>query len=167
MLVAAAIGPWTLLVVTVAFIGILKSCLDSGTDSMDESINKSSGIVAHVMVTDSTHNGFRVVYATAVPVTDERFAEICGRPGVQAGFENLKREAPKHFGGNLLDADICDFALYAYRFPVDKDIRIHNIFVTGKEKMDFYVRKNRACRDARHGCTTALNRATSISMRAI
>ena len=156
VLVAAAIGPWTLLVVTVAFIGILKSCLDSGTDSMDESINKSSGIVAHVMVTDSTHNGFRVVYATAVPVTDERFAEICGRPGVQAGFENLKREAPKHFGGNILDADICDFALYAYRFPVDKDIRIHNIFVTGKEKMDFYVRKNPGL----PGCATWMHHGT-------
>lgn len=51
-------------------------------------------------------------------------------------------KAPEHFGGNLLETDICDFALYAYRFPIDKDVRIHNIFVAGKEKMDFYVRNN-------------------------
>ena len=40
------------------------------------------------------------------------------------------------------NSDICDFALYVYKFPIDKDIRIHNIFVAGKEKMDFYVRDN-------------------------
>lgn len=53
--------------------------------------------------------------------------------GYSGGFENLKRKAPEHFGGNLLETDICDFALYAYRFPIDKDVRIHNIFVAGKE----------------------------------
>ena len=76
VLIAAAIGPWTLLVVAVLIIGTLKCCLTTDSDSIDESINKSPGIVAHVMVLDSTDNGFRVVYATAAPVTDERFAEI-------------------------------------------------------------------------------------------
>ena len=80
VLIAAAIGPWTLLVVAVLIIGTLKCCLTTDSDSIDESINKSPGIVAHVMVLDSTDNGFRVVYATAEPVTDERFAEICDRP---------------------------------------------------------------------------------------
>ena len=94
ILIAAAIGPWTLLVVAVLIIGTLKCCLTTDSDSIDESINKSPGIVAHVMVLDSTDNGFRVVYATAEPVTDERFAEICDRPGILEGFENLKRKAP-------------------------------------------------------------------------
>ena len=107
ILIAAAIGPWTLLVVAVLIIGTLKCCLTPDSDSIDESINKSPGIVAHVMVLDSTDNGFRVVYATAAPVTDERFAEICDRPGILEGFENLKRKAPEHFGGNLLETDIC------------------------------------------------------------
>lgn len=85
VLIAAAIGPWTLLVVAVLIIGTLKCCLTTDSDSIDESINKSPGIVAHVMVLDSTDNGFRVVYATAAPVTDERFAEICDRPGIWRG----------------------------------------------------------------------------------
>ena len=156
ILIAAAIGPWTLLVVAVLIIGTLKCCLTTDSDSIDESINKSPGIVAHVMVLDSTDNGFRVVYATAAPVTDERFAEICDRPGILEGFENLKRKAPEHFGGNLLETDICDFALYAYRFPIDKDVRIHNIFVAGKEKMDFYVRNNPDL----PGCATWMHHGT-------
>ena len=156
VLIAAAIGPWTLLVVAVLIIGTLKCCLTTDSDSIDESINKSPGIVAHVMVLDSTDNGFRVVYATAEPVTDERFAEICDRPGILEGFENLKRKAPEHFGGNLLETDICDFALYAYRFPIDKDVRIHNIFVAGKEKMDFYVRNNPDL----PGCATWMHHGT-------
>ena len=94
------------------------------------------------MVLDSTKNGFRVIYATAEPVTNEKFVEIATRQEIKDGFERLKKEAPIHFGGNLLEADICDFALYAYRFHIDDDIIIHNIFVAGKEKMDFYVRPN-------------------------
>lgn len=58
ILIAAAIGPWTLLVVAVLIIGTLKCCLTTDSDSIDESINKSPGIVAHVMVLDSTDNGF-------------------------------------------------------------------------------------------------------------
>lgn len=136
------IGPWAILVFLVIVVGLLRMCIPDKTDPMDNSINKSSEIVAHVMVRDSTNNGFRVVYATAEPVTDERFAEICTRTSVRNGFESLEKEAPIHFGNNLLETDICDFALYVYRFPIDKDIRVHNIFVTGKEKMDFYVRDN-------------------------
>ena len=52
--------------------------------------------------------------------------------------------------------DICDFALYAYRFPIDKDVRIHNIFVAGKEKMDFYVRNNPDL----PGCATWMHHGT-------
>lgn len=58
------------------------------------------------------------------------------------GFVRLKFEAPRYFGGSLLNTDICDFAMYAYRFPIDSDIQIHNIFVAGKQKMEMYVRPN-------------------------
>ena len=140
--VAAAIGPWGILMAIVGIVGLVKCCVTKPPDLTEDSINKNSSIVEHVMVTDSTNNGFRVVYATTDPVTNEKYEEICARPNIRDGFNRLKVEAPKHFGGSLLNTDICDFALYAYRFPIDNDVRIHNIFVAGKEKMEFYVRPN-------------------------
>ena len=85
------IGPRAILVFLVIVVGLLRMCIPDKTDPMDNSINKSSEIVAHVMVRDSTNNGFRVVYATAEPVTDERFAEICTRTSVRNGFESLEK----------------------------------------------------------------------------
>lgn len=154
--VMAAIGPWRILVFFVVVIGLLRACIPDTTDPMDNSINKSPEIVAHIMVTDSTGNGFRVVYVTARPVTDERFAEIRARQNIKDGFERLQRETLEHFGNSLLDTDICDFALYAYNFPIDKDIRIHNIFVAGKKKMYLYVQNNPNL----PGCATWMNLGT-------
>lgn len=148
--VAAAIGPWGILVFLVIVIGLFRACLPDSTDPLDRSVNKSVEILEHVSVRDSTDNGFRVVYVTTNAVTDERFREIRSRRHIKEGFERLKREAPGYFGGDLLNADICDFALYAYNFHIDKDIRIHNIFADGKEKMAFYVRPNPAL----PGCAT-------------
>lgn len=140
--VAAAIGPWAFIVAVVIIIGLAKSCMPDSIDPVDNSINKSREIIRHVQVRDSTGNGFRVVYVTRNPVTEERCREIRSRGHIREGFERLQQEAPAHFGGNLLEADICDFALYAYRFRIDDDICIHNIFVAGKQKMEFYVRPN-------------------------
>lgn len=140
--VASAIGPWGILMVIVGIVGLVKCCVMKPPDLAEESINKSGNIVEHVMVLDSTNNGFRVVYATGEAVTNEKYEEIRGRPHIQTRFNRLKVEAPKYFGGSLLNTDICDFALYAYRFPIDNDLRIHNIFVAGKEKMNLYVQPN-------------------------
>ena len=140
--VAAAIGPWGILMTIIGIVGLVKCCVTKPPDLTEESINKSTSIVEHVMVTDSTNNGFRVVYATAEPVTNEKYEEICSRQSLKDGFTKLKYDAPRYFGGSLLNTDICDFALYAYRFPIGNDVRIHNIFVADKEKMEFYVRPN-------------------------
>ena len=96
--VAAAIGPWAFIVAVVIIVGMVKSCIPDGVDPMDNSINKSREIIEHVMVRDSTGNGFRVVYVTKNPVTEERFREIRSRQHVREGFERLQREAPEHFG---------------------------------------------------------------------
>lgn len=141
-LVAAAIGPWAFIVAMVIIVGLVKGCLPDKTDPMDNSVIKAREILEHIMVRDSSGNGFRVVYVTKDPVTGERFREIRSRQHIREGFDRLKEEAPGHFGGSLLETDICDFALYAYRFHIDDDICIHNIFVAGKQKMEFYFRPN-------------------------
>ena len=56
---------------------------------MDNSINKSREIIGHVQVRDSTGNGFRVVYVTRDPVTEERYREIRSRRHIREGFERL------------------------------------------------------------------------------
>ncbi len=140
--VAAAIGPWGIITALVIIIGLIKCSVTKPPDAAEESINEFSDIVEHVMVTDSTQNGFRVVYATKEEVTDEEFEEISTRRSIRDGFNRLKVDAPGHFNGDLLNADICDFALYAYRYHIDDAICIHNIFVAGKEKMNFYVQPN-------------------------
>ena len=106
--ISSAIGPWTWLVTIVIIVAFFKICFTHGPDPVNESINKSAEIVDHIMVLDSTKNGFRVTYATAEPVTNEKFVEIAARQEIKEGFERLKKEAPIHFGGNLLEADICD-----------------------------------------------------------
>lgn len=151
------LGPWTCLVVIVVSIGLARACIPGEkTDPMDNSINKSVEIVEHLYVRDSGDNGFRVVYVTANPVTEERSKEIRSRPAIREGFERLQQDAIVHFKDDLLDADICDFALFAFHYKMDKDIRIHNIFVCGKEKMDMYVRPNPNLPD----CATWMNRET-------
>ncbi len=141
-LVALAIGPWGIIVALAAVIGLMKCCVSKPPDVAEESINRFSDVVEHVTVTDSTHNGFRVVYATNGTVTDEQYQDICTRQSIREGFRRLKSDAPNYFNGDLLNADICDFALYTYRYHIDDEIRVHNIFALGKEKMNFYVRPN-------------------------
>lgn len=153
--IAAAIGPWAFIVAIVIIVGLVKGCLPDKADPMDNDINKSREILEHVMVMDSTYNGFRVVYVTGNAVTEKRFREIRSRQHIREGFERLKREAPEHFGGSLRDVDICEFALYARNFHIDDDIRIHNIFIAG-HRMDDYVQPNPNLPE----CVTSMNYGT-------
>lgn len=154
--IVLAIGPWTILVTIIIIVAIFKACFTSAPDYLNESINKAVEIVQHVTVLDSTDNGFRITYVTALPVTNEKYTEIKTRQSIKDGFERLKMEAPIHFEGNLLEADICDFALYVYRFHIDDDIMIHNIFVAGKDKKNFYVQPNPNL----PGCATWMHHGT-------
>lgn len=125
----------------IGIISILRSCFGPQIDPMDDSVNTNREVVAHVEVVDSTLNGFRVVYTTVNSVSKERLNEIQNRPHIQDGFKKLKRDAPLYFG-SMLQTDIYNFARFAVKYDSDKDIRIHNIFVTGKEKMDLYAGYN-------------------------
>jgi len=119
----------------------VKECVGNGIDPLDNSIIKSPEIVEHVMVLDSSYNGFRVVYATVMPVTKMRLQEIKSREHITDAFEKLQHDAPIHFQG-LLETDIHDFASFAKSYDADKDIRIHNIFVAGTQKKNLYLGPN-------------------------
>lgn len=125
----------------IAIIGLIKSCIGNSIDPMDDSINTAREIISHVEVVDSTNNGFRVVYATVNKVSKERYLEIANRPHIIQSFERLQKEAPLYFG-NMLYIDIYEFARYARQFDVDRDIQIHNIFVSGIKKINLYAGKN-------------------------
>lgn len=129
--------PFILFIIIIA----IKECVGNGVDPMDDSILKKAEVVEHVMVMDSTYNGFRVVYATIMPVTQERLFEIKSREHISNAFIRLQKEAPVHFGG-LLETDIYDFAIFAKRYDIDKDIKIHNIFVEGTKKKNLYLGHN-------------------------
>mgnify|MGYP000059635505 CR=1 FL=1 len=142
VLLATLLGPWTCLVALVLIIGLARTCIPDGTDPIDNSINKSVQVLEHLYVRDSRGNGFRVVYATSHAVTDGRFEEIRSRPAIRKAFGRLQRDAVARYNDDMLDVDICEFALFARRYDVDADITIHNIFVCGREKMNLYVRPN-------------------------
>lgn len=150
------IGPATCIILLVIVIGLIKSCAGSDIDPMDNSINKAKEFVEHVKVVDKEGNGFRVVYVTTNAVTEERLEEIRSRKPIQDSFRQLKHDAPLHWGGSLLDTDICDFTLFALKYNVDKDIQIHNIFVYGVDKMNLYVRPN----PNMPGCAKWMNHGT-------
>lgn len=132
---------WWFPLAIIILLAMLKACIGNGINHMDDSVNQSRKIVEHVEVTDSARNGFRVVYATRNSVTDERYEEIISRPHIKDGFVRLKRDAPKHFG-NMFYTDIHDFARFALKYDTDKDVVIHNIFVSGSKKTHLYVGPN-------------------------
>lgn len=141
-IVLAAIGWKTCLIVLIAVIAVVVMCFEDEPDPLDHSINKSQLIVRLLDVVDSTHNGFRVHYATAYPVTEERFKEIISRPYIDSAFQRLQHDAPLHFGGSLLETDIYDFAAFAREYDVSEAVHIDCIFVTGPGKRAMYARPN-------------------------
>ncbi len=133
--------PW-ILILSIIIIGISKDFFSSKPNPLDNSVNTNREIVEHVIVTDSSQNGFRIVFATTDNVTKERLEEIQSRPTIQNIFNNMVREASVHFNNNLNITDIYDFAEFVIKYDTIPDIELHNIFIYGKGKTDMYARPN-------------------------
>lgn len=138
--VIIGLSPWIVLLLIIG-ICLLKDYMIR-PDPMDDSINAAQEVVRHLEVCDTTRNGFRIVYVTSEPVTTQRLEEIKSRIPLNDAFDSLRHSAASYFGGSLLETDIYDFAAYALRFDVDNDVRMHNIFISGKEKQKMYARPN-------------------------
>lgn len=141
LLILAKLLLW-LFIGLIILIGLIRDCSGSDVDPIDDSYMKSIGVVDHVYVVDTTRNGFRTVYKTVKPVTDARLQEIRKREKIRDAFARLQHDAPIHFGGSLVYTDIYDFAVFAKQYDVDPDVMLHNIFVTGYEKMNLYIGPN-------------------------
>lgn len=133
-------GPWLLIALIIVVI-CMKSCIPDNSNSIDDSINKSQEIFQSIIVADSTHNGFTLVYVTTNVVTQERLEEMRTRKHIIDAFNRLKAEAPTHFG-NMLETDIYDFADFAIQYDSDSDITLHQIFVYGSQKQRLYIGAN-------------------------
>lgn len=128
----------------VAVIAVIVICIANCADDTDPT-DKGWARVEHVCnlhVLDSTGEGFRIAYVTSKPVTPERLKEIINRKSIDEAMERLKKDAVKHFGGNLLHTDIYDFATFVKKYSIDPILEIHCIFVDGKWKRDLYVGPN-------------------------
>lgn len=150
-----ALAPKLFVIILVSLM-LLKECFAEKPDPMDDSVNTGREIVEHLMVCDSTQNGFRVVYATENSVTKQRLEEIRSRPVIVDAFKRLKADAPLYFG-NMIETDIYDFAEFAVKYDSDPAIRIHNIFITGSQKVNMYARPNPNIPD----CVTFINPNTN------
>lgn len=136
------IGPTTCIILLILIISSIKSCVGNEQNPIDASINKSKELVTQLKVIDDKGDGFRIAYFTSYAVTAHRLEEIRSRKNILNAFKKLQYDAPVHWMGNLLNTDICEFALFARRYNVDSDIYIHNIFVCGVTKMNLYVQHN-------------------------
>ena len=165
--ISSAIGPWTWLVTVVIIVAIFKSCFTHGPDPVNESINKSAEIVDHIMVLDSTKNGFRVTYATAEPVTNEKFVEIAARQEIKEGFERLKKRLPS------ISGEICwrpISAILPY-MPIASTSMMIFSFITSlwrvKRRWISMCARIQICQDVLHGCIMGQSKATNISIATI
>lgn len=141
-MVGAAIGCMPLLIVLAIIVGAVRSCSVDEPNPIDNTINISREIVELVYVMDTSYCGFYVAYATVHNVSKKRLEEIQSRPHIRESFQRMRDEIPNHFEGSLLYVDIYDFAEVAKKYDIDSDIKIQNIFVHGKEKVDLYAQPN-------------------------
>lgn len=147
----------------IILIGIFVSIFKEKPGPLDTCLAETRDIVRHVSITDSTRNGFRVVYATRDAVCPKRLEEIQFRKNVWDGYRLIEKEIPLRFNNNLLDADIYDFLDVLLEYEIDPDIVVFNIFVEGKEKMNMYAKFNPDI----YNCATWIDRDTEQGVQYI
>lgn len=145
------IGGTTSMIIFIVVIGLIKSCVGSDVDPIDNSYMTQRECYNRKILTDSTGIGFELLWYTTKPVTEKRMEEIKTRKPIQEAQQQLMEEAPEHFKHNFFHTDIHDFAKYAVKFDVDSDVRLVNIFIYGQRLKEQYWLPNPDLPDG--GCT--------------
>lgn len=140
--VVGLIGGTTTMVILIVIIGLFKSCFGEKIDPMDDTYMKEREMYSRHAVYDSTSVGFDFLWYTTNPVSKERANEIRSRPHIRASQKEFLATVTDHFNHDFFNTDIYDVAEYAKKFDVDPDVRLVNIFVTGRRLTDQYLRPN-------------------------
>lgn len=132
------LGGTTSFFILIATVGLFRSCMGYNEIDIDNDIMTQRYEVARHYVTDSTRNGFELLWFTTKAVSKKRYEEIRTRKHIFDSYTNLKIEAGDHFKHNLINTDIYDFAEWAKTYDIDPDVRLVNIWVYGAKYEKLY-----------------------------
>ena len=138
------IGCMPSFIVLILIIALSRSCMGYGEIDIDNSYMVRRHMHSRAYVTDSTGNGYELLWYTTNAVTDKRYKEIMSRKHIRNSYKQLKENAAAHFDHNLMNTDIYDFVKYAKTFDVDSmDVRLVNIWAYGADYEKLYRRPHK------------------------
>ena len=138
------IGCMPSFIILIVVIALFRSCMGYGEIDIDNSYMVRRYMYDRTNITDSTGNGYELLWYTTKAVTDLRYDEIKSRKHIRDSYKRLKKEAGAHFNHDLINTNIYDFVKYAKTFDIDSmDVRLVNIFVYGNEYTKLYQRPHK------------------------
>lgn len=140
--VVLLLGGTTSFLILIAIIGLFRSCMGIGEIDLDSSYMVRRYEFTRQYITDSTGNGFELLYYTKNHVTELRYKEIKSRKHIWDSYKKLKAEAADHFNHDFINTDIYDFVEWAKSFDIDPDVRLTNIWVYGSKYKELYRQPN-------------------------
>ena len=128
-------------IILIVIVSLMRPCMGYGKMDLDNSYITRRYMYDRIYVTDSTSNGYELLYYTTNSVTEARYKEIHSRQPLRDSYKRLQVEAGEHFNHKLIDTDIYDFVEYAKTFDINSDdVRLVNIWVYGCEYTKLYQR---------------------------
>lgn len=140
--VVLLLGGTTSFLILIAVIGLFRSCMGYDEIDIDNSTQVRRYEIHRAYVTDSTENGYELLWFTTNYVTQKRYEEILTRKHIFDSYQKLQAEAGAHFNNDLINTDIYNFVEWARRYDIDSDVRLTNIWVYGTEYKKLYRQPN-------------------------
>lgn len=136
------LGGTTSLLILIATIGLFRSCMGYDEIDIDNSTSVRRYEIHRAYVTDTTENGYELLWYTTKFVTQKRYEEILTRKHIFDSYKKLESDAGEHFDNNLINTNIYDFVEWAKGYDIDPDVRLVNIWVYGTQYQKLYRQPN-------------------------